>query len=137
MAARRAVKVVGSWLFSPASECTELMRLQRLLSLTKRNAVIWQKGLLMRVIFQAVQRNSVWVDCAQAHGSSMPSVLKTYYVKPLINLLACEAWHSRAIHHEQEIDTLSADGVSKGYQLSFLRERKGGRVNLFDFLQLL
>lgn len=47
----------------------------------------------------------------------MPSVLKTYYAMPLINLLACEAWLIQAIHHEQEIDKLSVEGMSKGYQV--------------------
>lgn len=37
----------------------------------------------------------------------------------LINLLAREAWLIQAIHHEQEIDKFSVDGMSKGYQLQF------------------
>lgn len=67
--------------------------------------------------FKLCTRNSMWVERSQAYSFSMPSVLKTYYAEPLINLLACEAQHIQAIHHEQEIDKLSMNSMSKGYQL--------------------
>ena len=44
----------------------------------------------------------------------MPSVLKTYYAEALINLLAAEAWHIRAVHHGQEIDMVSIAGGLAG-----------------------
>jgi len=49
----------------------------------------------------------------------MPSFFfKAIYTRPLINMLAHEAWNIHAIHHEQEkLDKLSVEGMSKGYQL--------------------
>lgn len=53
---------------------------------------------------------------------------------PLINMLAYEAWHIQAIHHEQEIDKLSVEGKSKGISALIWHQRKQVLHTLFNTL---